>query len=1107
MPIPRVFLLASIALVLLASAASADEPLPTQKSDIKKPEAVEAIDYSLEHPRVYHFPEELKRARRNIKNTEWGKEVRDDIVRRAEHRPRGHRQRYIQMTEAELMKLRPITSPDEVTYFAFPFHQAEALRYGNVCPIDATPLDINLDRPGKVHCQKDHVLPGTHDGVTIRDDGRGWVARDVPEDWAAAEAPTNTRFWFVATWNGWTVRRMEYSVEPLAYAWAVTRKPQYARTCAILLDIIADGFHTSSLEIPDRPGSKGKLYRPGYQTARILRKFSNAIDLIWNSGELDKPARTADGMALKQHVAENIMVDGADFVWRHMRGGIGDSDKAHYEDLFNNGTLDYLEGLLVSDSLLGLECGYARWALEGQVSLDKFLTNCVFRDGQYYEHGYDDTYLGIVDIIYHLRNSRYPEGVDYYSDPRLVNLNVTGPLRKGVAGRRPERGDTRPDTGVQTGPFYGYFDRVLEFYAHAETPKQRRRYAQRLAQIAGGNPNKHLDSKTALFNINRRIKGFDLDKIDHTPRESEMLAGKGHVMYRPEQGHARGAVMHYGPSLNHSHADTMSLQIYGGGRELSYDPGRFPKRHQMSGFLRQTVAHNTVVVNKWSSGPVVDDGGTVKFFVDRDGYTVADINSPQAYAHDNVDMYRRLTAWIDTPDASQSYMVDLFRVEGKQVQHVDYSFHGQGVNFHSSLKLSEARPGSVASPDYNWAAETARNGQIASFQNKSQRYNPKPGNGYGFLGQPRDATGDRLWQAEWRTAEAQGQPAKMRLTMLGEADRDIVVANATPTMVWELGLDGNKHTLQYLLARERGPKAQFAGVIEAVGKQYPVAEVTPVDVRNAGAGSFDPVAFKVILKNGATDYILSTLSEGSFTARDGDRRFTTDARFAMIRFDEEGIQVARMEKGTRLDLQTEARQVRVRSPQRRFVARLTKLNEADHILKVEGSLPIDAAASGQHVLVNAEQYTRNMPYRVDRIKSRSSHQRRIHLKPTDFVLSQGMVERTEGDKLLHSMADFPMTYTRSYGYHDWTTGNTYFDGRVLRETDGEAKTRVRNTHKSHRTLTVEDNASLMPRDTFEIKAIKPGDHVTVPVSAELRRQADGYTLDAPQPVSLRIQHP
>jgi hypothetical protein len=207
--------------------------VPVDKGDIDKQDAIDGIEYDLEHPRVVATPETLQRARENAKKTEWGAAIRDAVVERTETMPAWMlglyfdgetpypEETWVEMSHEKIRSLAPIAAPDGEIYHAFPYPQYRTLSAGVVCPIDGSPLTIDsYEDPGHVHChEQGHVFPDeTYDGISIEDDGDGWVVPEtVPDDWAASEH-VGQRFYFVAEWNGWIFRMMENTSVMLAYA-------------------------------------------------------------------------------------------------------------------------------------------------------------------------------------------------------------------------------------------------------------------------------------------------------------------------------------------------------------------------------------------------------------------------------------------------------------------------------------------------------------------------------------------------------------------------------------------------------------------------------------------------------------------------------------------------------------------------------------------------------------------------------------------------------------------------------------------------------------------------------------------------------------------------
>lgn len=1165
-----------------ASASNHGGSVPVDQEDISREEVMASVNLDLEHPRVFRQPEDVEVARWNVANTDWGAEIKDQVLEIANNMPLGSGATaadyafdfpvpeewvpnrgtdhprdvqspeeagmwpFMEMDNEEISALQ--LYPEEngqyrglerEYHFSWPFQGSYiSMENGVACPIDGSELTLRgFDHPGDVMClEHGHVFPETHDGVEIIDDGGGWIIPDdVPDDWAAADY-VGDPIWFRAIYNGRIARLIRSSLPAIAYAYLLTEDEEYASKAALMLDLVAEPFANTGYNVnysdEIRPG---RLHRTGYAVDTLVNRMVDAADQVWNSGKLDVESPTVPDMSIKENVAYNLAADGAYFMWDSMHGGVDPDlyDRSDYSRSFHNGTDRHNRTMMVGSSFAGLDVGFVEWVLDGQVSLSNFLTNTVFRDGQYYEMSalYAQSFRQTAETAYHLRdNARYPDGQNYFDSPRYELLNVFGPIRNKVAGRDVVFGDGSPDFRVSPEPEVGNFSMLLRFYRYASDEEKRDEYAQLLAQAYGQDPNESLRPYDGdviwdriqywsiegdvwpLFNIEAEITGFDLDDLDFEPRSSELLPGRGFAYLRPDEDRFdQGVAMWYGPPLSKAHHDSLGLHIYGAGREMSYDPGHNPVGDQRFGFLRQTVTHNTVVVDEWSQTTPETAGGVVNAFANYEGYSLADVSNEMAYDHADVDTYRRATAFIDTP-LGQSYAVDLFRVAGGN-QH-DFSFHGLGAEFDTDLDLSAPADGSVATPDNRWDEMDPNGGDVTGPGADEE----PPGNGYGWLAHPRSADGDQTWSATWSVREDQGEvagenPGRMRLTMLPDDDREVVIADGPEVLSYNLDIDPDDR-IKYALARNDGEDStQYVSIIEAVEDEFVVDSVESINIRNQqGQAQFEPAAIQVDLADGkTTDYFLSTLEDQQFIAEvDKQTTLATNADFAMVRVDEDGIQRVRMEGGTRFRAKLPGEKPVVLQTSRRgdigdggsYAGEIVEIDYDDSSLLVDAPFPSGDQLHGEYALVDAPEYTRNSQYEIDHVES-DGDSARIRLTDTDIELGRGTVEAIEDGNVLVSPTRFPFVHTRAHYAEDTEpTGNTYFDGRLtaVNLETGE-QTTVTNAGSDYRRLTVEDATGFERGDTFAIFDIKEGDAVSVPMSAELVRVEGGsYVLDAPEDV-------
>ncbi len=945
---------------------------------------------------------------------------------------------------------------------------------GGICPTDGSKLEpVGWHAPGKVRCASGDTFPSEE----YPDDGSGWTA------------PDGTIYYFVARWNSFVVSEMTAALEPLAYAYVITGDKAYAHKAAVILDALATVYPTATEGPLDYPGlgpgkEGGRLDRPYYQVTRSLRTYVNAFDLIWNSGVLDVASPSNSDLTIKENVAYNLILNGADYAYRTV-------NQPGYRDRLHNGTADFNHGILAAGSLLGID-EYIDWVVNGPTSIGNMIVNNIDRDGNYFETSpsYADhtrrLYLDIAEALYHLRTPRYPEGINLYDDPRFARFYIGIKEKNSIAGRVALYGDAGPDRAiVRTERRFDQeaFQWALLFYARTDSPEKRAEYAQYLADMADGNPNGRLtNGRVHLFRV-ERVTEYDAQATEAPSRPSELFGAKGVAMLRSGDGlNQRGALLRYGATLNHGQFDELGINFYAAGRELSNDPGH-SSAHYRSGWTRRTVSHNTVVVDEKSQLTADSSGGSLNYFSAGEGYSIVDASNELAY--DETDLYRRTLALIDT-SSENSYLVDIFRVNGGQSR--DYSFHGLGRDLQTSgLNLSAPEPGSLADPNYCWGEEIRSDGFLRSFADQGYYWSPPPGNsGYGFLCGARHASTHDVWQATW--ADRPGNELGVRLTMLPEADREVIIASGPSPMQF----------VPYVLARDTGPQpSQFVALIDLGTGQFQVDRVQPLELVTESDERLRPVAFAATLAEHrgapAEDVILSTLSGKAFTAMHNGTRFQTDAEFALIRSEGEAFPTIRMEKGSLLVTPT----IEIEANASEYGGRIVAVDDHAPAIVVESRLPLGDSLQGRHILIDADEYSHNSPYVIERVEQAGDYYR-VYVSTTDFLLAQGLLETEPREMVLPSVVDLP------YSRNVLGALNRYFDGKRVTNEEG-ASTVIRRVDANFSHLHVENSTSFASGEKLLIHDVKPGDRFSVPGFVHLEAGANGiYELTAPEAVWIHL---
>lgn len=164
------------------------------------------------------------------------------------------------------------------------------------------------------------------------------------------------------------------------------------------------------------------------------------------------------------------------------------------------------------------------------------------------------------------------------------------------------------------------------------------------------------------------------------------LAGAGLVrMQRGADAEAACVFVDYGPhGAGHGHPDKLNVMLYAIGREWLLDPGRLDYSHkEYKSWCRQTVAHNTVVLDGGSQNPTT---GKCLWLRDQPEYAACCVESDGAYPG---SMLRRCL--VLTPHM----MVDVFDVESSKSHTMDWVAHATSE---SVMPPGEMPAGTEASP-------------------------------------------------------------------------------------------------------------------------------------------------------------------------------------------------------------------------------------------------------------------------------------------------------------------------------------------------------------------------------------------------------------------------
>ncbi len=1026
-----------------------------------------AKDYSATpHPTVYLTRDDILLAKTNIARFAWARETADSIQRQA---------------DAWLAK------PDD--WFLSNLPPAGAcFAYGFTgCPICGANwgtwggAQASFDQPGRVTCAKGHTLPD----ADHPDAGTGYVGKD------------KRIHYFVGSYNAWAVETLTFkAADNLAYAYSLTGDERYAAKASLILDALAaiyPGCDKGSWDYPSHPPS-GRFNRPWYQVARVLVHYVDQYDQIFGSPSLNVPS-LKPGLTRRQNIEANLLKNGAAYCFAEsQKGGL------------NNGEADYLRGALAVGVCLDLP-EYVRWAVDGPFGIHSMLENNLDRDGQYFEtstlyasHS-RSLYLTFADPLLNYRGSAYPQGVNLYQHPKFRRFLQLLDSSLNCAGHLPRFGDSGPDPSRITPPARpfdaGDYSSLERLYARTENAAEQRKLAALLNWLAEGGAggsraeraaaqpsriasvpwlgNRDVERTYASFE-ERRWLLFHARPLPETPEPLpaeylRQLTGcglfgqKGIGLLRQGAGPtAQALLLRFGPSLNHGHRDDLNINFFARGYELTYDLGYgLGSTHTQVGWARQTASHNLVVVDERSQGDGNGgSGGSLHLFADLPGLKLVEASSESSYAGQGVTLYRRTLALVGDP--SGGYLLDLFRVKGGN-QH-DYLFHTLADHAEvTGVTLGAEEPGSLAGTNLCWGAQQLNDGDMAGQPNRPY-WSPPPGNGYGFLVQPRRGLPRSAWSAQWLVDPTNG----VRLLMAAQPGTEVLTALAP-------GIYPKLPKARYVIARRKGPdlESQFAAVIEPNNGTSRLGKVERLNVAGP-AGEIPAVALRITRQDGAADLVYS--SADSVARQAGD--FTFAGRFIHARL-KDGKLLALSLVGAK---QFQGLGWSVKPERDRWDGPVAAVDYETSVITTPTRLPTDGSLSGQIIVFANPRYSRTTAYRIVRVEAVGG-QTRIHVDGT-LLLGKGVVGAVKDTQTLTSL--IPHDYARTVNSK---AGSGFFQGKRIRTDTGASAGIVSVRFGQPMSLTVQSTEGFHAGDVFHYDDVQPGDQFTIILTASLSQITPG----------------
>lgn len=1023
------------------------------------PETAHSMELTIEgvktHPIVYITPQNVKMAKERIKNDPMAKKWYDSIKDQAK--------KWADKNPDWVTKVMP----PPVACFAYGF---------TGCPICSgnwgwwKKANASFDNPGHVVCPNGHSLPDDDHPDT----GTGYLADD------------GRIHYFVGSYNSWAVETLvEDIARPNSIIYLIEKDEKAGLMAAVILDELARIYPSctkGSWDYPSDPPS-GRLNRPWYQVSRILVQHIQIYDAIYDHPAMEEPS-CVKGMTKRENIEKNLILNGAAYC----------HEQALKQGGLHNGQADYVRGVLATGVLLGIP-EYVEWATEGPYGIKNLLVNNVDRDGQYFETSVSyglhtrNLYLTFSEPLHHYRGKAYPEGLNLYDDLKFQSFLLLPQSTYICLGHLTPFGDDAPAVNRNTFPFIqkNILDsRYASYPCVRSANKEIRENYQDLIDYfyslsSDSNSNLQGMEEWAIFNGLhwRKRENISLDsQMNNILNGSFFFGQKGIVVMRRGVGeNRRSSLIRFGPSLVHGHLDDLNVNYFSQGYEMTYDIGyALGSAHTQVGLAKNTISHNTLIIDEQSHGYNDMMGGSLLNFSDFHDVTFCESDSV-VYKPKNVEDFRRFHALTD------DYALDVFKAKGGK-QH-DLPIHSLTTNMEfENIEFGEAREGSLGGPEYNWGNLQLNDGDMKGYPNKPY-WNPPPGNGYGFLVNPRFGVPKENWKATWMVNPEQ----KIKFQVLGVTDgREELITAEAP------GLYPRFPRAAYLVRRKKGEPASscFASLWQSNsrGGNFPVDSIKRLN--NPGALECGvPLILQVERNDGFRDiwFIADDPKREISEKIEDNQTISFKGRYGFCRLKNKELISACLVHGTLL----------------RIGGWTISLNEAEksgEIARSEGGrqfilkdiLSGEAGYNGNPLYISNPDYSRNTVYTIDRIQGKN-----IFIEQVDSMLGKGIIKEIKDENTLTTL--IPHEYARTA----LRKSSGFFRGKLLKVKNSGVEAVIQDfiPEIPYFTIKVSSTKNMKPGDEIWYHDVKRGDTAMVQHYVSIKRIEGGkFSLRANADLTL-----
>ncbi len=789
--------------------------------------------------------------------------------------------------------------------------------------------------------------PGTGAEVRIEDDGNGWSC--------PAGFPNPGRYHFVAAYRLFLIRSLVSGpyIKPvefdgplgrspiwcLGWAYALTRNPLYAQKALAILAGVADIYPTCTSLDTWRAYPARAYFDDHNFECNILHNSVQCYDMMFGGIEGQaavlewfKQGRdrdyNGDGKVdyedLRCHIERDFFGRGYEFVHRSLPLSRGNSRTWQFAVMMEM-AVHFRHDLLLDE------------ALNGRYGLKQLLTNCVYRDGRYYEDssgyaaGVNNSYLEQGRYLEAFRGrTLYPQGlrVDEVLGERYTNIRGFA-ARETCAGRTPEWGD------------------------------------------AGG-------TRTPAFHPLA------------APQGSELMGDIGFSIMRSAGPSAKQlhALLNFTQNAaGHGHKSQLMLKLIGWGYDLSADLGypfnlQSPKRGE---WIAAAVTHDTVVVD--SRDQRVGSAGSLDFFVDTPAVKATAARCGNVY--ENVPLYHRTAVLVSLAEEAH-FVADVFRVQGGARR--DWVWHslsgedGSGFTLHhGSNPAPESRPGTLAGPEVPFMANTGR-GITDSIDDQPDRKS-----GYSYLKDLRLTAAAADWSCQWRVGDE--KQTSLNLWMAGAPGRQLYLARGEHN-----GPPGRSPWDAYIIARDDNDKtggdtSVYCALFEPRQGQPLTQRVTALPLIGEGDEGL-PVGMKVETAAGSFVLLSALRDDRVYQFRDGEAVCRLQGRLAVLRQPREG-----QSDLTHVDCTTADFATRTAADRPAFRGTVTALDFDTPAVTVATAdrLPMGVQLAGRPIKLSRPQWVKSSVFIIREIVPGGADTYLIKLHGPGFESAAGMIDQVTAD--------------------------------------------------------------------------------------------------------------